>query len=174
MSVPFLSRVSLFSQKGCFSFCPRITTSLYRLGILWWHDAENSLPFIGAAQSSLAISILKKKYLKKYGLRNNPRRAAGCLNTPPPCGFSSISQKRRRSAPPFLAYLFVHLFRTCENFTPCGRFHKVGSILHQGVFYAPRNYTLLELGGFIKNRGFSMRQLYAFVCFGLYFTISTT
>ena len=47
-----------------------------------------------------------------------PRRAGGCLNTPL-SGFSPIAGKRRRSAPPFLAQLFIHLFRTlCENFRP--------------------------------------------------------
>ena len=49
----------------------------------------------------------------------HPRRAGGCLNTPPPSGFSQIVGKRRRGAPPFLAQLFIHLFRTlCENFGP--------------------------------------------------------
>ena len=49
-----------------------------------------------------------------------PRRVGegGCLNTSP-SGFSQISQKRRRGAPPFLVHLFMHYFRTCcETFRP--------------------------------------------------------
>ena len=48
----------------------------------------------------------------------NPRRAGGVLEHPP-SGFSQIAEKRRRGAPPFLAQLFIHLFRTlCEKFGP--------------------------------------------------------
>ena len=36
----------------------------------------------------------------------------------PPSGFSKMSQKQWRGAPPFLIYLFTLLFRTCENFRP--------------------------------------------------------
>ena len=37
----------------------------------------------------------------------------------PPSGFSQVGGKRRRGAPPFLAQLFINLFRTlCENFGP--------------------------------------------------------
>ena len=43
----------------------------------------------------------------------------GGVFTPPPSGFSRISQKRRRAAPPFLVHVFLHHFRTCcENFRP--------------------------------------------------------
>ena len=52
------------------------------------------------------------------GTNINPRRAGGVFERPPP-GFSQIAGKRRRGAPPFLAQLFIHLFRTlCENFRP--------------------------------------------------------
>ena len=49
----------------------------------------------------------------------NPRRAGGGrFYAPPPSGFSQISQKRRRCAPPFLAHLIIHLFRIgCQNFS---------------------------------------------------------
>ena len=40
----------------------------------------------------------------------NPRRAGGRFYAPP-SGFSQIAGKRRRAAPPNLAYLFSHLFR---------------------------------------------------------------
>ena len=41
---------------------------------------------------------------------------------PLPSGFSSIAQKRRRAAPPFLVYLFGHLFHAlCQNLSPRSR-----------------------------------------------------
>ena len=46
-----------------------------------------------------------------------------------PLRFFQIVQKRRRAAPPFLAHLIIHLFRTCcENFRPRSR--KVRSPSH--------------------------------------------
>ena len=62
------------------------------------------------------------------GLGGRGRGRRGCLTRAgpgrgvfehPPSGFSPIAEKRRRGAPPFLAQLFIHLFRTLnENFRP--------------------------------------------------------
>ena len=46
----------------------------------------------------------------------NTRRYGG-VDINPPSGFSKIAEKRRRAAPPFLAYLFLDQFRDFpENF----------------------------------------------------------
>ena len=55
---------------------------------------------------------------RRYRVLTRALLGGGCLNTPP-CGFSRISQKRRRGAPPFLVHLIIHQFYTCcENFRP--------------------------------------------------------
>ena len=51
-------------------------------------------------------------FYRAAGKPFNPRRAGGGVFEHPPSGFSQIAQ-------PFLAQLFIHLFRTlCENFGP--------------------------------------------------------
>ena len=53
---------------------------------------------------------------KRFSCVINPRRA-GVFGHPE--GFRSYLKKWRRSAPPFMTRLFIHLFRTCcKNFRP--------------------------------------------------------
>ena len=59
-------------------------------------------------------STFRPNFSLKWPSHLNLRPAGGCLNTPPPCGFSRIARKRRRAAPPgvhpTLSPIFLAIF----------------------------------------------------------------
>ena len=99
----------------------------------WWATALHSA--VGTdAIFAIEFTRLLKYMFRSFGVYAKPsqtfnlRPAGGLLKTPFRF-FSRLSKKRRRCAPPFLAHLIIHPFRTCcENFRPRSR--KVRSPCH--------------------------------------------
>ena len=74
---------------------------------------------------------LRKEWKTMKDKNINPRRAGGRGSTPFPFRFLQISKKRRRGSTPFLAHMFIHLFRIyCENFRPRSPSHALQKSLN--------------------------------------------
>ena len=96
--------------------CIAVVVAVHRCGGGAWAGCTGSMAAVAVKR---VVSFVSSVFADRV-LYFNLRPAGGLLRSL--LRFFQIVQKRRRAAPPFLAHLIIHLFRTCcANFRPRSR-----------------------------------------------------